>query len=216
MRKEQEKQDIWLWSELTLIQIAHQPTNLLKTTNFPTVLYKIDRKVLKLTFKFAELILLSDCKWELDAPKQNAAVRPWCPPMCSNWLSLEPKQNVKVNGQFINFTRLLGSLANGKADVVMHHISPGMTRYNSLKKDSYVLSTPFMARGFKAAMFTEPTKIDLYLFISPFQPCAWIAILSLMILFRWTWDRMVYYMICRHGLWWENRKILALKIVLFT
>ena len=80
MRKEQEKQDIWLWSELILIQIAHQPTNLQKTTNFPAVLYKIDRKVQKLAFKFVGLILLSDCKWQLDAPKQNAAVRPWLLP----------------------------------------------------------------------------------------------------------------------------------------
>ena len=45
--------------------------------NFPAVLFKIDRKVQKLAFKFVGLILLSDCKWQLDAPKQNAAVRPW-------------------------------------------------------------------------------------------------------------------------------------------
>ena len=50
----------------------------LKTTNFPAVLYKIDRKVQELAFKFVGLILLSDCKWQLDTPKQNAALRP-CP-----------------------------------------------------------------------------------------------------------------------------------------
>ena len=57
------------------MQIAHQPTNLQKT-NFSAVLYKIYRKVQKLAFKIVGLILLSDCKWQLDAPKQNAAVRP--------------------------------------------------------------------------------------------------------------------------------------------
>ena len=53
--------------------MAHQATNLQKIA----VLYKIDRKVQKLAFKFVGLILLSDCKWQLDAPKQKAAVRPW-------------------------------------------------------------------------------------------------------------------------------------------
>ena len=47
-----------------------------KITNFPAVLYQIDRKVQKLAFKFVGLILLSGCKWQLDAPKLNAAVRP--------------------------------------------------------------------------------------------------------------------------------------------
>ena len=48
-----------------------------KTTDFPAVLYKIDKKVQKLAFKFLGIILLSDCKWGLDAAKPNAALRPW-------------------------------------------------------------------------------------------------------------------------------------------
>ena len=66
-----------------------EPTNLQKMSNFPAVLYKIDRKVQKLAFKFVGLILLSDCKWQLDAPEENVAVRPW-------WLHMGKNQIIII------------------------------------------------------------------------------------------------------------------------